>query len=275
MEAGEDLMNTQSSSTSYGQANTSRFLLALTLGTWLVAVAGSIWFWFSPSNDLTGLEWLGSPFLGLGILALITTAYSLAARNLALRATTHAVAWLLILFLATTVNMLTLARFIFGAWKSFQVVPVVIAFELVLIALGVHFSLKQESRDFMSKLMTWTIVMFLVVVTSMPALGIGFQPGYWTIGFMAELGLGVLAGSLVIAYSALRTRPGSRRGALTGLVWRLCILITVSLLAAYFVLSAQVNVWPVSYAAVALILTVAVVALRMPSGQRTSTALPG
>lgn len=267
-------MNTKSKSKPTGQAHTSRSLLALTLGTWLVAVAGSIWFWFSPSNDLTGLEWLGSPFLGLGILAVITTVYYLGTKKLAFRASTHAVAWLLFLFLATTVNMLTLARFVFGEWKGFLVLPMVIAFELVLIALGIHFTLKQESRDFMSLLMTWTVVLFLVVVTSMPALGVGFQPGFWTIGFLAELGLGVLAGSLVIGHSALSARSGSTRGALAGLVWRLCVLLGVSLLTARLLLSAQRSIWPVSYAVVALVLTVMVAALRTPLRRQPPAGQP-
>lgn len=268
-------MNPQTRSKSPVQANTSRFLLALTLGTWFLAGSVSVWFWFSPYNDLSGLEWLGSPLLGLGALAVIMTAYYLGVRNLAFRPTTHGVAGMLFLFLVTAVNMLTLARFVFGEWKDFQVLPVVVAFELVLIALGVHFSLKQKSRGPMSLLLTWTVVLFLVVVTSMPTLGIALQPGFWTIGFMAELGLGVLAGSLVIGYSALSARPEFRRGALTGMAWRLCILIIVTLLAAHFVLSAQVNVWPVSYAAVALVLTVVVTALQIPTRERTPAGLSG
>ena len=70
-------MNTQTRSMSPVRANPSRFLLALTLATWLLAGAGCIWFWFSPSNDLIGLEWLGSPLVGLGALAVVMTAYYL------------------------------------------------------------------------------------------------------------------------------------------------------------------------------------------------------
>jgi hypothetical protein len=274
-EEGGNPMNPQTRSTSPTQANTRRFLLALTLGTWLLAGAVSIWFWFSPNNDLSGLEWLGSPLLGLGALAVVMTAYSLVARNLAWRPTTHGIAWLLFLFLATTVNMLTLARFVFGSWKDFQVLPVVIAFDLVLIAVGVHFSLKQKSRGFMSLLLTWTVVLFLAVVSSMGTLGIAFQPGFWTIGFMAELGLGILAGSLVIGYSALCARPGSRRGAVTSVAWRVCVLIGAGLLTARLLLSAQYSYWFLSYAVVAAVLAVLMVALRIPAGDRTPAGLSG
>ena len=203
--------------------------------------------------------------LGLGILAVSTTAYYLGARNLALRATTHVVAWLLFVFLATTVNMLTLARFVFGEWKAFQVFPVVIAFELVLLALGVHISIRQKSRGPMSLLLTWTVVLFLGVVTSMGTLGMALQPGFWTIGFLAELGLGVLAGSLVIGYSAIQERARSRSGMLISVAWRVCILIAAGLLTAHSLLSAQYSIWLVSYAALAFVLAALVAALRIPA----------
>jgi hypothetical protein len=268
-------MNTQSNSTSSGQANTSRFLFGLTLATWLLAGAGCLWFWFSPSNDLSGLEWLGSPFLGLGILAVSTTAYCLGARSLALRATTHVVAWLLFVFLATTVNMLTLARFVFGEWKAFQVFPVVIAFELVLLALGVHVSIRQKSRGPMSLLLIWTVVLFLGVITSMGPLGIALQPGFWTIGVLAELGLGVLAGSLVIGYSAIPARARFRSGTLISVAWRVCLLVAAGLLTARLLLSAQYSCWFLSYAVVAAVLAVLVAALRIPAGKRTPAGLSG
>jgi hypothetical protein len=274
-EEGVDPMNPQPRSKSPVRADPSRFLLALTLATWLLAGAGCIWFWFSPSNDLIGLEWLGSPLVGLGALAVVMTAYYVGARNLGLRPTTHVLAWSLFAFLATTVNMLTLARFVFGEWKRFQVLPVVIAFELVLIALGVHLSLKQKSRGFMSLLLTWTVVLFFVVVTSMGTLGIALQPGFWTIGFMAELGLGILAGSLVIGYSALKAQPESARDVPASVAWRVCILIGAGLLTAHFLLSAQYSIWLVSYAVVASVFVVLVAVLRIPAGPRTPTALPG
>jgi hypothetical protein len=274
-EEGVDPMNPQPRSKSPVRADPSRFLLALTLATWLLAGAGCIWFWFSPSNDLIGLEWLGSPLVGLGALAVVMTAYYLGARNLALRPTTHVLAWSLFAFLATTVNMLTLARFVFGEWKRFQVLPVVIAFELVLIALGVHLSLKQKSRGFMSLLLTWTVVLFFVVVTSMGTLGIAFQPGFWTIGFLAELGLGVLAGSLVIGYSAIPARARFRSGTLISVAWRVCLLIAAGLLTARLLLSAQYSYWFLSYAVVAAVLAVLVAALRIPAGERTPAGLSG
>ncbi|HSB89213.1 MAG TPA: hypothetical protein VLD63_04200 [Anaerolineales bacterium] len=266
-------MNPQTRSKAPVQSPTSRFLLALTLGTWILAVSVSVWFWFSPYNDLSGLEWLGSPLLGMGALAILMTAYHLGARNLALRPTAHGVAWLLFLCLATVVNMLTLARFIFGEWKDFQAIPVVVAFELVLIALGVHFSFMEKSRGPMFLLLTWTAVLFLVVVTSMGALGTALQPGFWTIGLMAELGVGILMGTLVIGTSAIQARPGSLRSVLASVAWRVCLLIGAGLLTAHFLLSAQYSVWLVSYAVVALVLAVLVAVLRVPAGEPTPVEL--
>jgi hypothetical protein len=268
-------MNPQTRSKSPVQANTSRFLLALTLGTWLLASAASVWFWFSPSNDLVGLEWLGSPLFGSSLLAALTTVYYFAVRNRPVRPTVHAVAWSVFSFLVTIANMLTLARFVFGEWKRFQALPVVIAFELVLIALGVHLSLKQKSRGFMSLLLTWTVVLFFGVVTSMGTLGIAFQPGFWTIGFLGELGLGVLAGSLVIGYSAVKARPESPGGVMASAAWRVCILIGAGLLTARLLFSAQHSYWFLSYAVFAAVIAILVAALRIPAGQRTPAGLSG
>ncbi|HET7012044.1 MAG TPA: hypothetical protein VFI11_14810 [Anaerolineales bacterium] len=268
-------MNTQTRSVSPIQTNTSRFLLALTLGTWLLAGSVSIWFWLSPYNDLSGLEWLGSPLLGMGALAILMTAYYLGARNLALRPTTHVVVWLLFLCLATVVNMLTLARYVFGEWKDFQTIPVVVAFELVLIALGVQFSIKEKSRGLMFLLLTWTVVLFLIVVTSMGTLGMALQPGFWTIGLMAELGLGILMGTLVIGASAIQDRQGALSSVLASVAWRVCVLIIGGLLAARFLLSAQYSIWLVSYVALAAILAVLVAALRTFLGVSTVAMRPG
>jgi hypothetical protein len=266
-------MNPPIRSKSPVQAHPSRFPLALTLGTWLAAACVSVWFWFSPYGNLSGLEWLGSPLLGLGMLAVITTVYCLGVGKVALAPTAHVVAWLLFLFLATAANMLTLARFVFGEWMGFLAFPLVVAFDLVLIALGIHFSLKFKSRGFKFQVLTWTIVLLLGVVSSMATLGIALQPGFWTIGLMAELALGVTTGSLMIGYSALTAHPESRKAALAAMGWRHCILLAVSLLAAHIVLSAQVSVWLVSYAAVAFLLTVVVMALQVPTGKRTLAEL--
>lgn len=262
-------MNANDRSQSPDLAHRSRFLLTATVGTWILAGLLSVWFYFSPSGNLSGLEWLGSPLLGLGALAVVMTAYYLGARNLALRPTTHVVAWSLFAFLATTANMLTLARFVFGEWKDFQALPVVLSFDLIPIALGVHFSLKEKSRGPMFLILTWTVILFLVDVISMATLGMALQPGFWAIGFMAELGLGILMGTLVIGYSAVRSQTQTPSGVLTSVAWRVCILIGASLLAYHLVFSAQYSVWLFSYAAVAVVLAALVAALRVPAREGT------
>jgi hypothetical protein len=255
------------------RASGSRLLLSATVGTWVLAGLLSLWFYFSPYGNLSGLEWLGSPLLGLPLLAMLTTAYYFVARNKPIRPTVHAVAWSSFVFVITTANMLTLARFVFGSWKGFQALAIVITFELIPIALAVHFSLKEKSRGPLFLILAWTVVLFLVDVTSMAALGMALQPGFWAIGFMVELGLAVLMGALVIAHSAHRARPGQREGLLTSTAWRLCILIGASLLVAHFFLSAQYSVWLFSYAAAAAVLAVLVAVLRIPAGERTPVGL--
>ena len=124
-------------------------------------------------------------------------------------------------------------------------------------------------------ILAWAFVLFLVDVTSMGALGMALQPGFWTIGFLVELGLCVLAGALVIGHSALSARPEPRRGAAISVAWRVCILIGASLLTARLLLSAQYSYWFVSYAVVAVVIAILVAALRMPAGQHTPARQPG
>jgi hypothetical protein len=90
---------------------------------------------------------------------------------------------------------------------------------------------------------------------------------------MAELALGILMGSLVIGYSAIKARPVSQRTMVTSVAWRMCLLIGASLLTAHFLLSAQYSVWLVSYAVVALLLAVLVAVLRINAGERTPVEL--
>jgi len=258
-------MKSQSSSQSLPPVYRGSILLPATIGTWVLAGVLSAWFYFSPNGNLSGLEWLGSPLFGLPLLAVLVTGYYFFARNKAIHPTVHAVVWSSFLFLVTTANMLTLAHFVFGEWKDFQAIPVVVAFELIPIAEGVHTSLRKTSRGPMFLLQTWAVVLFLVVVTSMGTLGMALQPGFWTIGFMAELGLGTLMGTLVIGHSAIQARPGTRRSVLTSVAWRVCVLIGAGLLTAHSLLSAQYSIWLVSYAAVAVVLAALVAALRIPA----------
>ncbi len=257
-------MKTKDRSLPLDLVNSRESLLKAAVGTWILACLLSVWFYFSPYGNLSGPEWLGSPLFGLPLLTVLMTAYYFVARNKPIRPTMHVVALSSFLFVVTTANMLTLARFVFDGWKGFLAFPVVITFELIPIALGVHFSLKEKSRGPMFLILTWVVVLFLVDVTSMATLGMALQPGFWTIGFMGEVGLAGLMGSLAIGYSLQGSRSASGGSAWTGIAWRVGILVAACLLAARLVLTAQYSSWPLSYAAVAIGLAVLVAVLRVP-----------
>ncbi len=237
-------MKTQSSSQSTVPVNRRRFLLIPTVGTWILACLLSVWFYFSPSGNLSGLEWLGSPLFGLLLLALLMTAYYFGARNKTIQPTVHAVIWSLFLFLVTTANMLTLARFIFGGWKGFQTMPLMGAFQLILIALGVHFSLKEKSRGALFIFMIWTIVLSLLVASIFASMTIAFHSNFGDVYFVVGLGVGIWIGLMLIAYFGFKSRFLSWLDALVGWAWSMWIGTSVSMLITYFVLLEQGQLWP-------------------------------
>jgi hypothetical protein len=221
------------------QTKQSKFLVALAIGTWIVAVSLSIWFYFDMRNDFSGKEWLGSPLFGLSLLAVLMTAYYYVARNKAIQWTVHVVVYVFFLFLATTANMLTLARFVFGSWKNFQFMPLMGAFELILIVLGIHFSLKEKSRGSLFIFLVWTFVLFLLTTSTF-----AIQPFFGRIGYVVELGIGIWIGLLLVAYFGFRSRFVTPLDAMVLWAWSLCIGTSISMLVTYFVLLEQEASWP-------------------------------
>jgi hypothetical protein len=236
-------MNTQTRSKSSDQTKQSKLLFAFTICEWIVAASLSIYFYLTMRTDLSGSEWLGSPLFGLPLLTVLMTAYYFAARNKSIQPTVHGVVWSIFLLLVTTANMLTLARFVFGGWKGFQFMPIMGSFQLILIALGVHISLKEKSRGALFIFLTWTIVLSLLAASTFASMTVAFHSDFGKVGFVVGLGLGIWIGVMLIAYFGFRSRFVSWLDALVGWAWCMCIGNSVSMLVAFFVLLKQGQLW--------------------------------
>jgi hypothetical protein len=261
-------MNTQTRSQSPVPANRSNFMLVLTVGTWILAFLLSVWFYFSPNGNLSGLEWLGSPLFGLPLLAVLMTAYYFGARKKSIQPTVHGVIWSFLLFLVTTANMLTLARFVFGGWKGFQTMPLMGTFQLILIAIGVHFSLKEKSRGALFIFLTWTIVLSLLAASTFASMTIAFHSNFGKVDFVVGLGVGVWIGLMLIAYFGFKSRFLSWLDALVGWAWSMWIGTSVSMLVTYFVLLEPGQLWPFYSILGTFGFAILVTALKLSAGDR-------
>jgi hypothetical protein len=236
-------MNTQTRSKSSVKTKQSKFLFAFTICAWIVIASLSIYFYLTMRTDLSGSEWLGSPLFGLPLLAVLMTAYYFGVRNKSIQPTVYGVVWAFFLFLVTTANMLTLDRFVFGGWKGFQFMPIMGTFQLILIALGVHISLKEKSRGTLFIILTWTIVLSFLTASTFAFMTVAFHSDFGKVGLVAGLGLGVWIGLMLIAYFGFRSRFVSWLDALVGWAWCMCMGSSVSMLVAFIVLLKQGQLW--------------------------------
>jgi hypothetical protein len=225
-------------------------LLAVTVWTWIVALAVAALFFFVLRGDLAGNEWLGSPLLGMALLIVLTTTFYFVARNRPLQPTLIAVIWVFFLFLSTTANMLTLAHFIFGRWLDFQVMPITGALALILIAAGVHFSLKKEWRSPLFGLFTWTLVLFLLTVSTVAMFAYVHVRSFGHLMTWQDwlpyplLGTGLWAGLMAVAVLIWRARPVSWLDALLCWAWPMAIGTGVSMAAIFVILDQTGSEWP-------------------------------
>jgi hypothetical protein len=284
IEERRNTMNTQTRSKSSVRTKQSKFLFAFTICTWIVAASLSIYFYNTMRTDLSGSEWLGSPLFGLPLLVVLMTVYYFVARNKSIQPTVHGVVWSFFLFLVTTANMLTLAHFIFAVrkdfqfvvwggfqfdgWKGFQFMPIMGAFQLLLIALGVHISLKEKSRGALFIFLTWTIVLSLLAASTVAFMTVAFHSDFGTLSIVLGPGLGVWIGVLLIAYFGFRSRFVSWLDALVGWAWSMCIGNSVSMLVAFIVLLKQGQLWSFYSIVGTFIFAILVTALRISARDR-------
>jgi hypothetical protein len=217
----ENHMTTIAQSISPVQNRQSRFLLSLTIGTWIIAAVFSIYSFLDLRNDLSGAEWLGSPLFGLPLLAVLVTAYYFWARNKSLGSTVHVMAWLACLLLVTVANMWALARFVFGEWKGFQFMPVMGVVDLFLLAAGVYVSRREKSRGYLFLFLVWSVLWVLLVEITFAFMDTAFHSSFWRIGIVAGSGAAMWIGLLLVAYFGFRSRLGSFLDALV--CWSWCI----------------------------------------------------
>ncbi len=221
-----------------------RFLLALTIWTWTVAIAVAVLFFFVLRNDLSGVEWLGSPLFGMTLLSVIVTVFYFVARNLPIQPTVTVVIWSLFLFIVTTINMLTLAHLVLGGWEDFLAMPIMGTFQVGLITGGIHFSVKEELRGAVHALLIWTVVLFLLTVTAMIALAFAFFDGWEAWQTYPVLGTGLWTALMIVAYLRLKSLSVSLLDALFYWTWSLFIGIGVSMAGVFFILLNREQLWP-------------------------------
>ncbi len=123
-----------------------RFLLALTILTWIIGSIIGIVFVLVLLNDFSGLEWFGSPSFGMVVLIVLMTSFYFIFRKRNIRPTISVIIWFFFLFLATTISMIAFAYTSLGQWEDFQSMPLLGTFLLVLWSVGVHFTLQDRQR---------------------------------------------------------------------------------------------------------------------------------
>ncbi len=164
--------------------------------------------------------------------------------------------------------MLMLARFIFDGWKSFQFMPLMGTFQLILIALGVHISLKEKTRGALFILLVWTVVLFLLTTSAFAFMDIAFHSYFWRIGYVAGPGFGIWIGLMLVAYFGFTSRFLSRLDALVGWAWCMFIGSSVSMLVAYFVLLKPGQSWTFYSVAGTFSFAILVTALKISARDR-------
>ena len=238
------LISVQTSTITGFMKEKQRFLLGITIWTWIIGSIIGILFVFVLLNDLTGFEWFGSPTFGMVILIVLMTSFYFIFRNKYIQPTLIVVIWFFLLFVATAVSMIALAYTNLGGWEEFQSMPLMGTFHLILWAIGVHFSLLDMERKPLYILTLWTFVLFLTVTTTMIALGFGlfFLWENWQI--YPIIGFGIWSGFIIIAYFGLREPTISWIDSLFYWGWSMFLGISTSMLFVYFTLLEYHQLWP-------------------------------
>ncbi|MFW9852018.1 MAG: hypothetical protein ACFFDS_03695 [Candidatus Thorarchaeota archaeon] len=223
-----------------------KFLLAITIWTYIIGSILAIVFYFIMRDDLSGIEWFGSPSLGMVYLIILMTAFFFIARKKEIKPSIIIIFWFFILFLATVISMIALAYAIFSTWVDFQAMPVMGTFHLILWAGAVHFSFMKKERQPLYLLLVWTVTLFITTLTTMLALGFGLfmNTGWEDWQIYPIIGTSIWSGLLIIAYFALRKPKISWVDSLFYWGWSMFIGITVSMLCVYFILLDVKQLWP-------------------------------
>jgi len=224
-----------------------KFLFAITIWTWIIGSIIAIIFVFVLKDDLTGIEWFGSPTLGMVYLIILMTAFFFIARNKEIKPSIIVIIWFFFLFIATTVSMLALAYTNFGAWEDFQAMPLMGTFHLILWAGGLHFSLMKKQKQPLYLLLIWTVILFITTLITMITLGFGLfiETGGWEDWQIYPiLGTSIWSGLVIITYFVLKEPTISWIDSLFYWGWSMFIGIAISMLLVYFILLDVRKLWP-------------------------------
>ena len=199
-------------------------------------------------GDTVGLEWFGSPTLGMVYLIILVTVFYFILRNKTIKPSVTVIIWFSFLCIATTCSMIALAFTDFGMWEDFQAMPVMGTAQLVLWAMGIHFSLQNRPRKPLYLLTLWTFVLFLTTLITMIAMGFGlFTPtgGWEDWQIYPIIGTGIWSILLIVVYFSLKESTISWIDALFYFGWSMFIGITISMLCVTFILLTTFNWWPI------------------------------
>ncbi|MBA7515869.1 hypothetical protein ES705_07914 [subsurface metagenome] len=221
-----------------------RFLLGLTIWTWIIGSIIGVLFVFVMINDFSGLEWFGSPTFGMIVLIVLMTSFYLIFRSNNIQPSIIVIIWFFFLFLATSISMIAFAYTSLGQWEDFQSMPLMGTFLLVLWAAGVHFTLKDRQRKPLYILTLWAVVLFLTITITMISLGFGLFGSWEEWQYYPIIGFGIWALLSVIVYLIMKTPIISWIDSVFYWSWFMFIGITTSMLSVFIVLLNYEDIWP-------------------------------
>ncbi len=140
--------------------------------------------------------------------------------------------------------MATLAYCILGGWESFQAMPIMGTFQLLLIVIALHFMVQYMNRKPLNVITLWTTVVFLFITSTMIFLGLSIFEMWEDWQVYPIIGFGIWTGLLYILYLTPKGMNMLLRQVMFYWSWFLFIGISTSMILVYFLLLEIKEIWP-------------------------------
>ncbi|MGC9781015.1 MAG: hypothetical protein HZR80_17355 [Candidatus Heimdallarchaeota archaeon] len=85
--------------------------------------------------------------------------------------------WFAAFFIINIINMITLAYCILGNWEDFQAIPLMGAFQFLVVAIAINFMKQNMRRNALNQFTLWTTVFFFTL-SSMVFLALSLFRGW-------------------------------------------------------------------------------------------------
>ncbi len=218
-------------------------------------------------RDLRGIEWFGSPLLACILMGLSMTILYFTTKHKEWKLTEIILFWFAALFIVNIINMTTLAYCILGNWEDFQAMPIMGTFQLLIVALAVHFMMQYMRRRALNQFTLWTTVFFFITLSSMVFLALSLFEGWDDWQQMPIVGIGIWT---VLMYIIYLTPKGEQMLILHVFfywAWFMFVGITTSMIAVYIqLLSDKTEIWPlypsIGTLGIAIVATVLLIVFR-------------